>query len=129
MDAVFTDFQRSDDTPVAFKSSMQSAERLYIDAPHLIFSATAGNHDETEWLSHFYISVSGFAQVLPARCPRHREPTYIPTVVLPAGRGAATLVDQGVYNSCSVMVLGIRGIGYLYTGVLNGFAIYLSYIS
>jgi hypothetical protein len=60
--AVFSDFQRSDDTPVASKSSMQCAERLSIGVPHLIFSATAGDRDETEWLSYFYASVGKFAQ-------------------------------------------------------------------
>jgi hypothetical protein len=60
--AVFSDFQRSDETPVASRSSMQCAERLSIGVPHLIFSSSAGNRDEAEWLSHFYASVGKFAQ-------------------------------------------------------------------
>lgn len=41
---------------------MNCAERLSIGVPHLIFSATAGDRDKTEWLSHFYASVGKFAQ-------------------------------------------------------------------
>lgn len=60
--AIFSDFQRSDDTPVESKTSMKCAERLSIGVPHLMFSGTAGDRDETEWLSNFYGSVGKFAQ-------------------------------------------------------------------
>ncbi|KAK0667664.1 hypothetical protein QBC41DRAFT_134101 [Cercophora samala] len=60
--AIFTDFTRSDDTPVGFRSSIQCAERLSIGVPHTIFSPAAGNRDTAEWLSGFYASVGKVAQ-------------------------------------------------------------------
>lgn len=60
--ATFSDFRRSDDTPVESRSSIKCAERLSIGVPHLIFSGAAAVRNETEWLSNFYGSVGKFAQ-------------------------------------------------------------------
>ncbi|KAK3294132.1 uncharacterized protein B0H64DRAFT_399768 [Chaetomium fimeti] len=60
--AAFHTFQPSNSTPVGFASSTKCAERLSIGVPHLLFSGTARDRAETEWLSHLYASAGRFAQ-------------------------------------------------------------------